>query len=103
MKFKILRLGQSAYFDGHQRDNITSKEYEIESCDSPSGFILTNKKLTIKERHFVSIYNVAYALVDDEEQSGQDDVREAKTSLRAESSDAEKSAKKLHGKRSSKN
>lgn len=63
MKFLSLRLGTSVYFDRGQQDNITSEKYDIESCDSPSGFILTSKKDGLK--HFISIYNVAYGKVDD--------------------------------------
>jgi hypothetical protein len=99
MKFKILRLGQSAYFDGHQRDNISSKEYEIESCDSPAGFVLKHKELYVKnkERHFISIYNVAYAQILEEE-SGENTQRETETSTRTEISNSKKSAKPIRSK-----
>ena len=97
-------MGQSAYFDGHQRDNITDREYDIESCDSPNGFILTHKELfkKNKERHFISIYNVAYAQIL-EEKSGEDIKREAETSAGTEAASAPEPSKSIRSKRSAKN
>jgi hypothetical protein len=67
MKFSILRLGTSVYFEGSQRDNIVDTYFDIEFNQPMQGFILTGKKS--KERHYISIYNVAYAKIIEENDS----------------------------------
>ena len=67
MKFKQIRLGQSVYIEQSQRDVIADKDFFIESCESPHGFIITPKEhLRSTKKHFISIYNVAYGEVADE-------------------------------------
>jgi hypothetical protein len=64
MKFSEIKLGTGVYFENKQRDRVLDDEFEIESIDSPNGFILTHKKT--KFRHFLSVYNIAYARISDE-------------------------------------
>jgi hypothetical protein len=64
MEFSIIRLGQDVFFESNQRTQITDKEFKIESSKDPQGYVLTHRKSL--KRHFISIYNVAYAEIKEE-------------------------------------
>lgn len=66
MKYSIVRLGTQAYFEGRTRDVIDEKDFEIETLAGTEHIIATSK--TSRKRHFVPIFNVAYAEVKEEVQ-----------------------------------